>query len=99
MADVNFDDSVKIQEILESSSRLRYLVTHTHGLGVEDITSIRIDGDNYKLDVNTATKMLRFKAKGTDRVLAPNAETGNLEMLFDPALAQAIYGIVEDFAS
>lgn len=98
MADVDFSTSEKIEEILETSMRLDYLVTQKHGLSVEDITSIRVDSDNYKIDINTEDSMLRFKAKGTERVLMPNAETGVLQMVLDSELAQGIYAIVEGFA-
>jgi hypothetical protein len=99
MADKRFEDPDTIGAVVDTSSRLKYLLTSTYGIGLDEIEAIRVDGDNFKIDVHAAGQMLRFKAKGLDHVLAKNPESGALELKLDPALAQAIYNIVDDFAA
>lgn len=98
MADIQFEDKAKIQEIIKESSRLTYLITQKYGIQLEEIIRLRVDGDNIKIDVHTTTEMLRFKAKGTRHALVKDLETGGMKMVLDPALAQAIYEIVYDYA-
>lgn len=98
MADVSYTDRAKLDQILAESSRLRYLVTETYGVKPEEITSIRVDGDNIKVDVNVGARLLRFKAKGTEDALVPDPATGGMKLVLDPALAQALYNLVEEFA-
>jgi hypothetical protein len=97
MADVSYTDRAKIDAILAESSRLRYLLTETYGVKPAEITSIRVDGDNIKVDVNVGPRMLRFKAKGTENALVPDPSAGGVKMTFDPALAQALYNLVDEF--
>ncbi len=99
MADISFIDKTKIIEIIETSSRLKYLLLSTYQISLDDIDSIRVDGDNYKIDINTDTDTLRFKSQGLENVLMKNPETGILQLTLDPALAQAIYNIVDEYAS
>ncbi len=98
MADVLFTDPAKIEEILRTSSRLRYLVTVTYEVPLAAIESVRVDGDNVKVDVTAGGRMLRFKAKGTEQCLVPDAEHGGVRLALDPALAQGLHEIVSDFA-
>lgn len=98
MADVTHEVRERIDAILGECSRLRFLLTDTYGVAVEQIDKVRVDGDNVKVDVWVGERMLRFKAKGTERVLRPSPESGNLEMVFDPALAQGLYNLVDEFA-
>ncbi|NJL15036.1 MAG: hypothetical protein HC913_19905 [Microscillaceae bacterium] len=98
MADVSFEDQEKIKEILKTYSRVHYLVTQEYGIPLEAVLSVRVDGENGKIDVNTADTMLRFKAKGSENALVSDPETGGMKMVFDPALAQAIFEIIQDYA-
>ncbi len=98
MADVSYDARDKIDAILEESGRLRFLLSDTYGVTGDQITKIRVDGDNVKVDVWIGERMLRFKAKGTDRALRLNPDSGVMEMVFDPALAQGLYNLVDEFA-
>lgn len=98
MADISFTDKSKIVEIINTSSRLKYLIVFTYQIPLEDIVSVRVDGYNFKIDVNTETEMFRFKAKGVDSVIMKNIELGILQLTFDPALAQGIYNIVDEYA-
>ncbi|TAF10599.1 MAG: hypothetical protein EAZ77_02955, partial [Nostocales cyanobacterium] len=91
MADISFTDKNKIAEIINTSNRLKYIILFTYKISLEDIISVRVDGDNFKVDVNTETEMFRFKAKGLDSVIIKDVETGILQLTFDPALAQGIY--------
>ncbi|MFM6137713.1 MAG: hypothetical protein ACKO3K_03070 [Cuspidothrix sp.] len=97
MADITFSDKNKITEIINTSSRLKYLIKFTYQISLEDIVSVRIDGNNFKIDVETETEMFRFKAKGLDNVIMKDVETGIMQLKFDPALAQAIYNIVDEY--
>ncbi|MBD2628017.1 hypothetical protein [Trichormus variabilis] len=97
MADISFTDKSKIVEIINTSSRLKYLIVFTYQIPLEDIVSVRVDGYNFKIDVNTETEMFRFKAKGVDSVIMKNIELGILQLTFDPALAQGIYNIVDEY--
>lgn len=99
MADINVENRDKIVEIINESSRLRYLLTNHYKLSSEDIVAIRVDGDNHKIDVKTASVQLRFKAKGVENVLLKDPASGIMKLTFDPALAQAIYEITNDYAS
>ncbi|MDX2304045.1 MAG: hypothetical protein NW226_14660 [Microscillaceae bacterium] len=98
MADLMFEDKSKIEEILATSSRLKYLVTQEYGIKPDEILYVRVDGDNFKVDIETHMAMYRFKAQDTEHVLLKDAETGVMKKEFDPALAQGIYEIVHDFA-
>ncbi len=98
MRDITYDNPATIADILSLSSRLRYLLQTTYNIAPDDITSLRVDGDNYKIDVHTETDMFRFKAQGLENVISKNPETGVMSLEFDPALAQGIYSIVEDYA-
>ncbi|WP_242038990.1 hypothetical protein [Anabaena lutea] len=72
-------------------------ILFTYKISPEDIISVRVDGDNFKIDVNTETEMFRFKAKGLDSVIMKDVKTGILQLTFDPALAQGIYNIVDEY--
>ena len=85
------------EAILALSSRLKYLLNETYQ--VTEIESIRVDGDNGKLDVNTSERTFRFKVKGVRHVLVPQLGQPGLTMTLDPALAQGIYNIVEEFGA
>jgi hypothetical protein len=97
MPEISFTDKNKIAEIINTSKRLKYIILFTYKISLEDIISVRVDGDNFKVDVNTETEMFRFKAKGLDSVIIKDVETGILQLTFDPALAQGIYNIVDEY--
>jgi hypothetical protein len=97
MADNNYSDKEKIKEILTLSSRLKFLLIDNYKIDINAITSIRVDSDNFKIDVNVGEKMYRFKAKGTDSVLLTDPTNGSMKMEFDPALAQGVYNICDDY--
>jgi len=98
MADRTFSDSETISDYIREHPRLEYTLTSVHKLRLSDITSLRIDGDNNKLDV-MAGRLYRFKVLGGDDVLRPSAaDPSVLERVFDPALAQAILVLVADYA-
>ena len=99
MTDISFTDRYKISEVIDTSSRLKYLLKYTYQLSLDDIISVRVDGDNFKVDINTEKDMFRFKPQGVEDVIIKNPETGILQLTFDPALAQAIYNIVDEYAS
>ena len=71
MSDRNFEEQDEIQRILGESSRLRYVLSTHHGVALDAVTSLRVDGDNAKIDVWVGERMMRFKAKGTQRVSPP----------------------------
>lgn len=99
MADNVFNEASKIAEIVSESSRLRYLLSFTYGMDLTKIEKIRVDGDNIKVDVWYEGRMYRFKAKGTTNALKPKVEDPScLEMVMDPALAQGLYNLVDEFA-
>ena len=87
----------EISEILNLSPRLSYLLSQHYKVQTDEILSILIDGSNHKIDITTETDQLRFKSKGTQHVLLPDAERGHLTMTIDPALAQGISEIIADF--
>lgn len=95
MRDETFEAPARIAEILGDSYRLRYVLTNAHGIQVDDVTALRLDGDNTKIDVWVGDRMVRFKARGTQHVLATRP-SGGMAMELDPALAQAIYALVHD---
>jgi hypothetical protein len=97
MADITFTDKNQITEIINTSNRLKYLILFTYQVPIEDIVSVRVDGDNFKIDVETEEETLRFKAKDLDNVIMKDIETGILQLKLDPALAQGIYHIVDEF--
>ncbi|WP_071190741.1 hypothetical protein [Trichormus sp. NMC-1] len=97
MAEISFTDKNKIAEIINTSNRLKYIILFTYKISLEDIISVRVDGDNFEVDVNTETEMFRFKTKGLDSVIMKDVETGILQLTFDPALAQGIYNIVDEY--
>ena len=97
MADICFTNREKIQEIINTSSRLKYLLNFTYKISIDGIVSVRVDGDNFKIDVNTEADMFRFKAKSLDNVIIKNPESKIMELKFDPALAQAIDNIVDEY--
>jgi hypothetical protein len=99
MTDISFTDRDKIREVIDTSSRLKYLLKFTYQLSLDDIVSVRVDGDNFKVDINTEEDTLRFKSQGEEHVIMKNLETGSPQLTFDPALAQAIYNIVDEYAS
>ena len=99
MADINFENRDKIEEIINESSRLRYLLTHHYKLSSEDIIAVRVDSENRKIDVKTPSARLRFKAKGVENVLLKDPASGIMKLTFDPVLAQAIYEITTDYAN
>ena len=80
---------------MRTSPRLKYILEEYYS--ISEIESIYVDGENCKVDVNTPDRMLRFKAKGTQSVLVPNPEQDGVRMTMDPALAQGIYNIVDEF--
>jgi len=98
MADINFENRDKIIEIIKESNRLQYLLTHHYKLALDDIIAVRVDSDNYKIDVQTVSTRFRFKAKGTENVLLKDPSSGIMKLTFDPALAQAILEITHDYA-
>ncbi|NJL91093.1 MAG: hypothetical protein HC916_15880 [Coleofasciculaceae cyanobacterium SM2_1_6] len=97
MADIDFTDNNKIQEIINTSSRLKYLLKFAYQIPLDSIVSIRVDSDNMKIDVNTDSETFRFKAKGLDSVIMKNPELGIMQLTLDPALAQAVYNIIDEF--
>ena len=98
MKDIRIEQPDTIREIIHSSSRLRYLLCDQYGVAPQQICAVRLDGDNFKIDVHTqGGQMLRFKAKGFDHVLRKDPESGMLKLEFDPALAQAVYEIISDY--
>jgi len=99
MTDISFTDRDKINEVIDTSSRLKYLLKFTYQLSLDDIVSVRVDGDNFKVDINTENDMLRFKPQGVENIIMRNPEAGILQLTFDPALVQAIYNIVHEYAS
>lgn len=98
MADVMVTDRAAIEDIVGMSSRLRYLLTVSYAIAPETISAIRVDGDNFKIDVHAGDEIYRFKAKGLEEALLKDPETGGLKLVLDPALAQAIYAIVGEYA-
>lgn len=98
MADINVENRDLIEEIIKESSRLRFLLLQHYKLTLADVTAIRVDSDNFKIDVQTANVRLRFKAKGTENVLLKDPASGIMKLTFDPALAQAIYEITSSYA-
>ena len=99
MADTELTDITKINEIINTSSRLKYLLNSTYQISIDDIVSVRIDSDNFKVDVNTEMETFRFKPQGLENVIMKNIETGILQLTFDPALAQGIYNIIDEFST
>jgi len=96
MKDQTFEAPARIAEILADSGRIRFVLAETYGVAVDAVTSLRLDGDNFKIDIWAAERMIRFKAKGTDRILATQPG-GGMAMQYDPALAQAIFRLVDDY--
>lgn len=97
MTDISFSDRSQINEIINTSSRLKYLLIFIYKIAINDIISVRVDGDNFKLDIYTKKDMLRFKAKGLENVIMKNPDNNILQLTFDPALAQGIYKIVDEY--
>jgi len=95
MRDETFTDPSRVATILGDSSRLRYVLTTAHGISVDTVTELRLDGDNTKIDVCVGDRMVRFKARGTQHVLATQPG-GGMAMTLDPALAQAIYTLIDE---
>lgn len=98
MADLSFDDPAKILAILRGTKRLQFVLTDNYKVPLESVTKLRVDGDNVKVDVWVGERMLRFKAKGTENVLVPDAAVGGVTMKLDPWLAQELYKVVEEHA-
>ncbi|HLO50467.1 MAG TPA: hypothetical protein VK211_18770 [Kamptonema sp.] len=97
MADISFTNEERIGEIINRSSRLKYILTFTYKISLDDVISVRVDGDNFKIDVNTEAEIFRFKAQGVENVIMKNPKSRILELTFDPALAQAIYNIIDEY--
>lgn len=97
MTDTSFTDKDKITEIINTSGWLKYLLTSTYQISLDEITSVRVDSDNFKVDVNTETDVFRFKPQGLENVIMKNPELDILQLTFDPALAQAIYNIIDEY--
>jgi len=95
MADNLYQVKEEIQRIINVSQRLKYLIQEKYL--VSEIESIRVDGDNNKVDLHTPKRVLRFKAKGPQHVLLMKPDEEGLIMTLDPALAQGIYNIVDEF--
>jgi hypothetical protein len=98
MADISYEERNRIDAILSESSRLTFVLIDKYKVQPSEITSIRVDSDNFKIDVRVGEEVLRFKAKGTDSVIMKDPEAGILKLTFDPALAQGVYNIVDEFA-
>lgn len=98
MAFNSYEEQTKIREIISTSNRLNFVLSDKFKVTPNEITSIQVDGDNFKVDIFSKEILYRFKAKGTDSVAMKDIETGGMKMAFDPALAQGIYEICEDFA-
>ena len=98
MADLEITNTNTIQEIIYESSRLRSLIAEIFKLEIKDISSIRLDSDNYKIDIYTNETYFRLKPKGQEDILLTNPETRIFFFFFDPALAQAIYRIINEFS-
>jgi len=94
MKDETFEDPDRIAVILADSQRLRYVLADRHGVAVDAVTAIRLDGDNFKFDVWAGERLIGFKAKGTQHVLV-SRPGGGMGMELDPALAQAVYALVD----
>ena len=97
MADIQITDPDTIRDIIYESSRLRFLLAETFRLPLEEISAIRLDSDNFKMDIYTKLTYFRFKPKGLENILVTSPETRATELQFDPALAQAVYRIIEEF--
>ena len=87
----------EIDQILSLSARLRYMLSEQYHLQSAEIISIHIDGANHKLDIDTESRTISFKVKGTRNVLLTDPEREQLIMSLDPALAQGLYEIIEEF--
>ena len=87
----------EIDQILSLSARLRYVLSEHYHLQSAEILSIHIDGANHKVDINAGSRDIRFKVKGTRSVLLSAPEREQLIMTLDPALAQGLHEIIEDF--
>ncbi|MCS6813620.1 MAG: hypothetical protein NZ772_08635 [Cyanobacteria bacterium] len=98
MRNLTYDDPATLADILSFSSRPRYLLQATYNITPENITSLQVDSDNYKIDVHTEAETFRFKAQSLENVIMKNSETGEMSLEFDPALAQGICSIIEDYA-
>ncbi len=98
MADNSYEDKDKINEILNTSNRIKFLLLDKYKVSLNDIKSIRVDSDNFKVDINFENNMLRFKAKGTQNALMKDPEQHIMTMVLDPALAMGVMEICEDFA-
>ncbi|HMV41994.1 MAG TPA: hypothetical protein PK079_13750 [Leptospiraceae bacterium] len=96
MADIEITNPNTIQEIVYESGRFKYILSEIYNLKISAIQSIRLDSDNFKIDINTKDTYYRFKPKGFEDVLMTNPETRSMELKFDPALAQAVYRILND---
>ena len=99
MPDIQIKNPNKIQEIIYESSRLRYLLSDRYKLPISNIQAVRLDSDNFKIDLYAKDTFFRFKAKGLENVLATNPDTRSMDLQFDPALAQAVYRIIEEFSN
>jgi hypothetical protein len=97
MADIEITDPNRIQEIVYESSRLRFLLAETFRLPLDEISAIRLDSDNFKIDIYTKLTYFRFKPKGPENILVTDPGTRVMEMQFDPVLAQAVYRIIDEF--
>lgn len=96
--DQTFHNPDVIQRILAVSGRIRYILTSHYEISLDDITGIRVDADNRKLDIQLPEAMYRFKVKGPSQALMRDPATGGLQMVMDPALVQGIMNIIDDFS-
>ena len=98
MADRMIEDAALIKGIIDEHPRLKYLLQFEYKVPLERIKSLRLDGDNNKLDVN-ADRLYRFKALDSMDVLRPKfASPDVMERALDPALAQAVLVAIADYA-
>jgi len=91
-------DRNTIAEILETSTRLRFILEHDNDLPIGDIVSIRLDVDRTRVEIRTEEGSFRFKSRNGS-VLLKNPETGSAEWIDDPALSDGLIEILDDFDS
>ena len=97
MPGIRFDNKNKINEIVDTSNRLKYILKFTYQISLDDIVYIQVDGDNFEVDISTQADMFSFKTQGLENVIIKNPDNGILQSTFDPALAQGIYNIINEY--